>query len=165
VTPAAQGEQEPPRRILIVEDEADIRTVLKDLLEAGLQRVQVTAVPSGMEALRVLPQLRPDVIISDYKMPGMTGLEFLELSRATAPETPKVLMTAFPDLDVAVKAINEAHIENFFQKPLDPATVLAKLDRILLMQEQKRIKDLALSRGIEALKERLAQVEGGDSKN
>ena len=150
---------DPERRILIVEDEEDIRAVLKELLESGLDRVRVDTAGTGMEALRKIPTFRPDVIISDYKMPGMTGLDFLEASRAVAPDTPKVLMTAFGDLDIAVKAINDAHIENFFQKPLNPEAVLQKVDRILQMQEARREKEHALSRSLEALKERLADVE------
>ena len=60
-----------------------------------------------------------------------------------------------------VRAINDAHIENFLQKPIDPELVVAKLDRILRMQEAKRARELALNRSIEALKERLTDAEKG----
>jgi YesN/AraC family two-component response regulator len=148
------------RRILIVEDEPDIRDALKDLLQASLRDVDVHTADNGQDALRILSTLRPHVIISDFKMPGMDGLQFLEASRALLPDAPKVLMTAYPDMDVAIKAINDTHIENFFQKPLDPTQVVAKLDRILQMQEAKWERERALSRSIEALKQRLAEVEG-----
>lgn len=148
-----------PRRILVVEDEEDIRVVLKDLLESGLDDVDVRTAGTAEEALDGLSAWRPDVILSDYKMPGMDGLAFLEASRVAAPETPKILMTAFPDLEVAVKAINDAHIENFLPKPLDPDTVLANVDRILHMQAAKRDRERALSRSIDALRQRLADAD------
>lgn len=149
----------PPRRILVVDDEEDIRVALKDLLESSLDRVEVTIAEDGASGLRVLQRLRPDLIVSDYKMPGMNGLEFLQASRAQAPETPKILITAFPDLDLAVRAINDAHIENFLQKPLDPVVVLEKVDRILLLQAARHEKERALARGLKELSERLAGRE------
>lgn len=145
----------PPRRILIVEDEEDIRTSLKDLLESSLERVEVTLAASGMEGLRAVRAAKPDLIISDYKMPGMTGVEFLEAARAYAPDAPKILITAFPDLEIAVRAINEAHIENFLQKPLDPDTVVQKVDRILRIEAAKHEKERALARGLKELADRL----------
>ena len=153
----------PPRRILIVEDEEDIRVALKDLLESSLERVEVTLAEDGNAGLRALQAQRPDLIVSDYKMPGMSGLDFLQAARAYAPETPKILITAFPDLDLAVKSINDAHIENFLQKPLDPEVVLEKVNRILLMQAARHEKERALARGLKELSERLAEKEkGGD---
>lgn len=151
-----------PRRILVVDDEEDIRVALRDLLESSLDRVEVTIAQDGAEGLRVLKGLRPDLIVSDFKMPGMNGLEFLQAARAYAPETPKILITAFPDLDLAVRAINDAHIENFLQKPLDPETVLEKVNRILLMQAARHEKERALARGLKELSERLAKESARD---
>ncbi|HWH08197.1 MAG TPA: response regulator [Candidatus Thermoplasmatota archaeon] len=145
----------PPRRILVVDDEEDIRVALKDLLESSLERVEVHIAEDGAAGLRHLQRARPDLIVSDFKMPGMNGLEFLQAARAFAPETPKILITAFPDLDLAVRAINDAHIENFLQKPLDPAMVVEKVNRILLIQAARHEKERALARGLKELSERL----------
>lgn len=154
---AAPAPSLPTRRILVVEDEDDIREVLKELLETSIDRVQVTTAASGSEGLRAVQSQRPDLIISDYKMPGMNGLEFLQASRAFAPDTPRMLITAFPDLDIAVRSINEAHIENFLHKPLDPQVVIEKVDRILQIQAAKHEKERALARGLKELSERLAE--------
>lgn len=145
----------PPRRILLVEDEEDIRLALKELLESSLDRVVVATASSGAEGLHSVQAARPDLIISDYKMPGMNGIEFLEASRAFAPDTPRILITAFPDLELAVRSINDAHIENFLQKPLDPVVVIAKVERILNMQAAKHEKERALARGLKELSDRL----------
>lgn len=147
----------PPRRILLVEDEEDIRLALKDLLETSLERVEVALAEDGAAGLRAVQRLRPDLIISDYKMPGMSGLDFLQAARAYAPDTPRILITAFPDLDLAVRSINDAHIENFLQKPLDPGVVVEKVERILHLQAARHEKERALARGLKELSERLAE--------
>lgn len=64
-------------------------------------------------------------------MPGMNGLQFLERARQVAPDVPRMIMTAFPDLDVAIEAINEARIETFFTKPLDPDKVVKGVASVL----------------------------------
>lgn len=149
----------PDRRILLVEDEPDVRSTLKELLETELEGVTVATASNGMDALRMLATLRPDIILSDYRMPGMDGLAFLEASRASVPDAPKILMTAFPDMELALKAINDAHIENFIQKPFDPQVMIQKLDRILAMQTARRTQEQALAKSIAELRARLADVE------
>lgn len=146
---------EPVRRILLVEDEPDIRASLKDLLEMQIPGAEVTTAANGREGLRMIATSHPHLIITDFKMPGMNGLEFLAAARATAPETPRMLMTAYPDLDIATRAINEAHIKNFLAKPLDPDEMLAKIVRILEVSEARFEKERALAQSIQLLQETL----------
>lgn len=134
------------RRVLVVEDEPDIRESLKDLLEAAVRDVEVTTAASGREALGILPRLSPHLIISDHKMPGITGLDLLGAARATAPGTARVLMTAFPDVDVALEAINEAHIEAYFQKPLDTGLVVEKVGELLDRQQERHRRERSMAR-------------------
>ncbi|MCA1819935.1 MAG: response regulator [Thermoplasmatota archaeon] len=112
------------RAVLIVDDEPDILESLCDLFEAALEGVACRTASSGQAALDILQKGDVDLILSDYKMPGMNGLQFLEKARQVAPDVPRMIMTAFPDLDVAIEAINEARIETFFTKPLDPDKVV-----------------------------------------
>ena len=60
------------------------------------------------------------MIISDQRMPGMMGSEVLAQSRAIYPLARRVLLTAYSDIDAAVKAINEAHLDHYLSKPWDP---------------------------------------------
>jgi two-component system, probable response regulator PhcQ len=106
----------PKRAVLIVDDEPDILESLCDLFEAALDILQKGGI---------------DLILSDYKMPGMNGLQLLERARQVAPDVPRMIMTAFPDLDVAIEAINEARIETFFTKPLDPDKVVKGVASVL----------------------------------
>lgn len=143
------------RRVLVVEDEPDIRDSLKDLLEMGIPDLTVDLAANGAEGLRALQATPTHLIITDYKMPGMNGLEFLAAARAMAPETPRILMTAFPDLEIATRAINEAHIENFLAKPVDPDEILAKVTRVFQMEEARHEKERSLARTLRQLQEAL----------
>lgn len=113
-----------PRVILVVEDEADLREGLTDILESGLQDVRVVAVPHAHAALEALQATGAHLILSDYRLPGMDGIEFLRRAHDLAPRTPRLLMTAYADMDLALRAMREASIENFFPKPLDPHQLL-----------------------------------------
>lgn len=143
----------PARRILLVEDEPDIRESLQELIEIQLPDAKVTTAATGAEALRLLPTARPHLIITDFKMPGMNGLEFLAAARAQMPECPRILMTAFPDLEIATRAINEAHIENFLAKPIEPDELLAKMVRIFEMSDARHHKERALARTLRELQD------------
>lgn len=143
----------------MVEDEQDIRDLMKELLESSVPSVQVSTAPTGGDALRMMELEAFDLIITDFKMPGMNGLEFMQAARARAPDTPRVLMTAFPDLDIAVRSINEAHIENFFAKPLDPDEIVEKVARILDLHEARVMRERAFARSANLLADRLRTSE------
>ena len=140
--------------VLVVDDEPDILQSLQTLLELALPSVEVLTAESGPKALEKLQQHPVDLIISDFKMPGMTGLEFLDKAKAAAPGTPRILMTAFPDLDVAMRAINEAEIQNFITKPLDPEHVTEIIKKALGDRRSKVLRDRSFARSFEALRKR-----------
>lgn len=126
-----------PRRLLVVEDEEDIRELLAELLGSSLENVVVESRPDAQAALRAIAANPPDLIITDYKMPGMNGLDFLMHVRLQHPNVPAILITAFPDLDIAIRAINEARVQSFLQKPIDPQQVLRVVGGILAAFSQR----------------------------
>jgi len=88
------------------------------------------------------------VIVSDQRMPGMTGVEFLAQSRDVAPETVRILLTAFTDADALMTSINAANIYHFLLKPWDPKellhTVRRGVERYDLTRERERLlRDLS----------------------
>jgi adenylate cyclase len=137
------------RRILLVDDEPDILESLQELIEVSLDGVDVVSVENGQAALEALEGAPFDLIISDYKMPGMNGLDFLAEARRRAPNVPRIIMTAFPDLDIAIRAINEAAIENFFTKPLDPDEIVEVVAASLRARQADTQRHQAFARALD----------------
>lgn len=149
--PAAPRQQ----RLLVVDDEEDIRESLKALFETCLDDVEVRVAPGGAVALDILAKEPIDLIITDYKMPGMNGLEFLARAQKQGPSIPRILVTAFPDLEIAIRAINEANIENFFTKPFDADQVLEVVRSILREQRAQELRSRSFARTMDIMRRQL----------
>src|SRR5512138_2916271 len=104
-----------PHKVLLVDDETDIINILKELIE--LEEFEVLTAGSGEEALAKMMENVIDVVISDEHMPGMPGTELLGIARSQYPDTIRILMTGYANLDMAIRAINDGEIYRFFTKP------------------------------------------------
>lgn len=134
-------------RVLVVDDEQDILESMKDLLEASLADTQIHTATSAQKGLEILAEKDIDLVISDYKMPNMNGLEFLAEAQRRAPGVPRILLTAFPDVGIATRAVNEAGIENFITKPFEPLEAIETVARILEMRHREDGGGQPLARG------------------
>ena len=102
-------------RILLVDDEANVLSALKrSLFDESLD---ITSVTSAEEALEILKEQHFKVVVSDERMLGMQGSEFLALVREQYPETVRMMLTGHATLEAAMKAVNEGEIYRFFSKP------------------------------------------------
>ena len=112
--------------VLIVDDDPQVlAAVRRDLRSRYRENYSVMSASSGEEALSAIRELkgRGDalaIVISDQRMPGMNGSEVLAQSREFYPLARRVLLTAYSDIEAAVKAINEAHLDHYLSKPWDP---------------------------------------------
>jgi thioredoxin reductase (NADPH) len=112
--------------ILTVDDDAAVsQAIARDLRRQYGAEFQVVRAGSGADALAVLKEFalrdrQVGLIASDQRMPGMSGVEFLEQARPLAPEAKLVLLTAYADTDVAIKAINDIGLDHYLLKPWDP---------------------------------------------
>jgi DNA-binding NtrC family response regulator len=124
--------------ILLVDDEPDIRESLADVFTSYLPGVRVLTAADGKSALQILEKEKSSIglVVSDYKMPGMDGLEFLTKAQQLLPGAPRILITAYPDLNVAVRAINEAQIQNFLTKPITTDALMEAVNAALLKARQ-----------------------------
>lgn len=152
--PAGEG----PQRILVVDDEKDILTSVKTFLEGAIDRLEVATATSGAEALAYMEETPVDLILSDYRMPEMDGLEFLAKAREIRAGVPRIIITAYPDLDLALDAINEERVERFFTKPLDPVQMVDTVQAILQGQRSEVMRKQAYARALNILRKR----RGGD---
>jgi DNA-binding NtrC family response regulator len=150
---------EPPaaraQRILVVDDEEDIRESLKAHFDTCLEEVEVVTASGGAEGLDVLDRETVDLVITDFKMPGMNGLEFLARAAKKGPSVPRILVTAFPDLEIAIKAINDANVENFFTKPFEAEKVLEVVRSLLQEQRAAELRSRSFARSMDLIRRRL----------
>lgn len=107
------------QKILIVDDESDNLEALKRLLRKSFE---VTTATSGEEALKVIEEspLPFDAIVSDQRMPGLTGSEFFERVQKIDSKATRVLLTGFADLEAIIEAVNRGHIWRYVAKPWEP---------------------------------------------
>lgn len=112
--------------LLTVDDDPEVlRAVERDLRRRYGEHYRVLRAESGATALTLLEQLklRGDpvaLLLADQRMPGMTGVEFLERAMAVVPGAKRVLLTAYADTDAAISAINTVRIHYYLMKPWDP---------------------------------------------
>ena len=109
------------RGILIVDDERPNLTVLRNFLEAGYT---VHEAQSGPEALRIARSVDLDVVITDQRMPEMSGVELLENLREFKPDVAGIVLTGFTDPPALISAINRARVFRFLKKPWQPDDIL-----------------------------------------
>lgn len=112
--------------ILAVDDDPAVaQAVARDLRERYAAEYQVVRSQSGTEALEVLQELAMGdqpvaLILSDHRMPEMTGIELLRQARARVPDAKLVLLTAYADTDAAISAINDVGLDRYLMKPWAP---------------------------------------------
>ena len=112
--------------VLTVDDDPAVsQAITRDLRRRYGEEYQIVRATSGQEALTMLEKFalrdRPVALIaSDQRMPVMTGVEFLAQARKHAPDAKLVLLTAYADTDVAIKAINDIGLDHYLLKPWDP---------------------------------------------
>jgi adenylate cyclase len=131
--------------ILIVDDEPRVLDSLEALLAA---EYEVLRAEEPKAALAVLAETEVAVIVSDQRMPGMSGVELLAESRRVAPDTVRILLTAFTDADALMTSINAASVYHFLLKPWDPGELLhlvgRAVERYELTRERERLlRDLS----------------------
>ena len=128
--------------LLLVDDEANILSALRRLLRPEGYRI-LTA-ESGAEGLELVAAETVDLVISDMRMPGMDGAEFLTRVRGIAPDTLRVLLTGYADIQATVAAINEGQIYRYVAKPWnDQALRLTVADALALRRLQADNRRLA----------------------
>ena len=140
-------------RVLIVDDQPDFAKGLVRLLAPKLPEASLSCVLSGEAALADLAGAPCDVMVTDLRMPGLTGLDLLPKALALAPNLGIVLLTAHGDIDSAVLAL-KAGAYDFLTKPVDSdhlARVIAKgLERAALLRENRRLRAAVAACGAES---------------
>src|SRR4029453_7046550 len=123
---ARQGNRMNKPALLVVDDDPQVlAAVRRDLRGRYRESYTVISASSGEEALSTVRELKARgdslaIVISDQRMPGLQGTDVLAQPRESYPLARRVLLTAYSDIDAAIKAINEAHLDHYLSKPWDP---------------------------------------------
>ncbi|MBI2851822.1 MAG: response regulator [Chloroflexi bacterium] len=119
--------------ILAVDDEQDVLLLIRRVLERAGHEV-ITA-SNGNQALEMVAQWKPDVVLLDIKLPGKSGMEVLEELRKTHPDTAVVMATAVADVSIAIKALTDG-ASGYLNKPFNINELVLIVERAL---ERRRL--------------------------
>jgi DNA-binding NtrC family response regulator len=108
-------------RVLCVDDEPGLLRSLRWLLRG---QYEVAVADSGLDGLALLSAEHFDVVISDQRMPGMTGTEFLERARKVSPRSIRLLLTGYSDYNAVLSSVNDSEVFRFISKPWDNQKLL-----------------------------------------
>lgn len=141
---SASGSLQQRPTVLLVDDEEPILNSLRRLLRG--QPYDVLLATSGEQALAIMAERNIDLVVSDARMPNMDGATLLARIYALYPDTTRILLTGFADLETIVKAINEGQIHRYIAKPWTDEELVLTLRQSLAFQfserERQRLEQL-----------------------
>lgn len=142
--------------VLIVDDEEMVLTSLSTLLSLETN-YDVKTFVSATKAVEYLESNSVDLIISDFLMPEMNGLEFLTKAKSFRPEVPRIILTGFADKENAIKLINEVGLYQYIEKPWDNGDLLL-IVRNALEKRQLLAKLLDKVKEIEGIRQAVLEA-------
>src|SRR6516164_1391433 len=145
--------------LLIVDDEPNVCDSVHDLLR---REFRVVKAHSAEEGYRIMQQEEVHIVMSDQRMPQISGVELLTKLKARYPQAIRMLFTGFADLESVIAAINQGHVFQFVRKPWQPEDLLvavqqaaAEYDRLECSARERE----QLVEEIDTLKQRLSSLE------
>ena len=144
--------------ILVVDDEPVARQSLTDILR--LEGHNVTSAPNGQAAVEQVRTHPIDLMIVDLRMPGMDGLEVVQVVNQISPETEVILLTAFGSTETAIQALR-LRIHDYLLKPASPARVLASVKKGLARHSSRsRVSNVAVNTDVDEAVEVFSLKDG-----
>jgi two-component system probable response regulator PhcQ len=142
--------------VVIVDDEDHVLNALKRLLHGENYSLSTTTDPSAV--IDAVKQGSVSLIISDYDMPEMNGIELLTLAKKISPETIRIILTGKADMAATVRAINEGEVFRFITKPWDDDDLKITI-RHALMQHDLWADNRELVRTVQTQRDAIAEIE------
>lgn len=123
--------------VLLVDDEENILSSLVRLFR--MSDYTIFTATSGTKGIEIMEENNISLVISDHKMPGMTGVEFLSKVKEMSPDTIRIMLTGYADLEASIDAINKGEVYRFITKPWNDEELL------LTLKQSLEYRDLMLS--------------------
>lgn len=154
-------------RVLLLDDEPNVLKALRrclatidpDRLDGEPLRIDAFSLPA--DALHCCEEETFDLILTDFRMPRMDGVEFLTRVIALQPNAPRVIISGFADRDAIIAAINEAQLTRFIEKPWDDATLQQAVVTILGGNTSQRVRAFADTAIADRERDRLEEESPG----
>ncbi len=148
------------QNVLFVDDDYDIISAYQRNMRT-LYKIKTAA--SGFEALEIIKESPPfAVIVSDYNMPKMNGIEFLTTVRKTYPDTIRIMLTGFANVETSIEAVNEGNVFRFLTKPLNTQALIKAIndgvEQHRLVTQEKELLEKTLKGSVKILIEILSAV-------
>ena len=129
-----------PYHVLIVDDQKDVSRLLRSALETIEQGLKVSEAPSGEEAILEASRSKIDLLIADYRLPGINGVELMKKFRARNPNGKVIMVSGIAD-PRHLKEVSEAGADAFFPKPVPMSDFLSAVERCLGLARTVLAKD------------------------
>lgn len=139
--------------LLCLDDEVDIVEALERQFRKSYRVLKTT---SGSEALKLLRKEAISLIISDQRMPEMTGVEFLQQASQIQPDAIRILLTGYTEIDSVIAAINSGQVYRYITKPWDPRDLSLTVDQAIEkfeIQQELKNKNQSLANALKDLKQ------------
>lgn len=127
--------------VVCVDDEAPVLAAIRRLLRREPYKVHTTTSPD--EALRWVKEKEVSLILSDHRMPGMTGIELLRRVRSVSVDTVRVILTGYPDDNLILEGMDDRGVQWLISKPWKDDDLKRTIRRLLFEKELKSNPDLA----------------------
>ena len=146
-----ENKQSQPNVVLLVDDEEMVITSIKSFLTLETD-YEVVAFTSPHDAIEYVKNNKVDLVISDYLMPSMDGIEFLAEVKDQQPEATRVLLTGYADKENAIKAINDVGLYQYIEKPWENEDLKLVIrngleKRVLLKRLEEKIDEVNRAHG------------------
>ncbi len=154
-SPAAPAPRKKRHRVLLVDDEESILRALRRLLRG--QPYEVVTAGGAEEALRILEKEPAHLVMSDHRMPGTTGVEFLREVRRRWPDTIRIILSGYTEVKAIIDAINDGEVYKYLTKPWNEEEIKLHLVRAL-EQYELQAENERLTREIVAQNDKLREL-------
>lgn len=124
-------------KALLIDDDRHLLTALPAVFEAGPRAITVDTASSAEQALRLIQCTEYDVIVSDFSMPGLNGMDFLKECRTVRPDIPVILLTGYGTHELEQEALKEGAYA-LIQKPVDADVFLSVVTRAVIRRELRQ---------------------------
>ncbi|HUJ68420.1 MAG TPA: response regulator, partial [Syntrophorhabdales bacterium] len=147
-------------KILFVDDEPNVLAAYERQLR---KQFEIATMESGEAGLRAVMESGPyAVVVSDFRMPKMDGIRFLSCVREVSPDTVRMILTGYADVQTAIEAVNEGNIFRFLTKPCPPESltkaIVAGVEQYRLIRAERELLEQTLKGAIQTLTEILGLV-------